>query len=94
MKVRVEYEAAPIRHVAVQCPKCKRWFYGRDIVKGSKFRGLMYEADIMFSEFHCPICNNDFGYINAYTKDRVYIEKVSSAEECYNGCLEKKEVWE
>ena len=31
--VRVEYESTPIRHIAVQCPKCGKWFKGWDIVQ-------------------------------------------------------------
>lgn len=30
MKIRVEYEATPIRHIAAQCPKCERRFDARD----------------------------------------------------------------
>ena len=31
MNVRIMYDPAPIRHIAVQCPDCERWFNGRDI---------------------------------------------------------------
>jgi hypothetical protein len=30
-KVRIEYDRIPIRHVAVQCPACEKWFHGNDI---------------------------------------------------------------
>ena len=31
--VRVEYEPLPIRHIAVQCPNCKKWFRGWEITE-------------------------------------------------------------
>lgn len=36
MKIRVEYEPIPIRHIAVQCDNCFKWFDGREIVAEEK----------------------------------------------------------
>ena len=43
MNVRVEYESTPIRHIAVQCPYCSKWFNGRDIFNGDWFKNLRYK---------------------------------------------------
>lgn len=84
MKVRVEFDPTPIRHIAIQCPKCERWFYGRDVTTDD----LYFDYQIEFAHCTCPICNRIFsGRI-------VEIEEVGSAGECYNGCLGKKVVWE
>jgi len=95
MKVRVEFEPVPIRHIAVQCPSCLKWFNGWDIVSAEHpFRDLRYAHDIEFATFHCPICDDDFGDCNPYDRTHVKIEEVGSADECYKGCLRKKETWE
>ena len=31
--VKVEYDMMPIRHIAVECPKCKKWFKGWQITE-------------------------------------------------------------
>lgn len=94
MKVRVEYESTPIRHIAVQCPNCVKWFNGRDIIDGDWLEDLRYDYQIGFATFICPLCNDEFGYANPYDRKKVDIEEVGSAEECYKGCLSKREVWE
>ena len=94
MNVRVEYESTPIRHIAVQCPHCDNWFNGRDIIDGDWLRDLMYDYQISFAKFHCPICDDNFGFDNSYDKANMNIKEVSSAEECYANCLQKKEIWE
>lgn len=94
INVRVEYENTPIRHIAVQCPSCKKWFRGKEI-SGSF---LHYDSQIKDAGFFCPICNKDFG--NGYIPDdvddlyTVTIVEVDSAQECYKDCLCKREVWE
>lgn len=91
--VRVEYECAPIRHIAVQCPRCEKWFYGSDITNDE----LSYEYQIDMAHFTCPVCENKFGRKhewNAYTAlNKPHIEEVSYPE-VYDGCLKRKVVWE
>lgn len=89
MNVRVEYDPTPIRHIAVQCPDCKRWFYGWDIVDG-EFDDLMFDYQIYFATFTCPICTKRFGGNQNATK--VYIEEVAYPE-VYDECLTRKEIW-
>ena len=89
MNVRIEYDPTPIRHIAVQCPKCEKWFHGRDITKDK----LQYECDVYYAQFECPICGKIFG-ADMYTDwDKVHIEEVPYPN-VYKDCLEKKEVWE
>lgn len=85
-KVRIEYERIPIRHVAVQCPSCEKWFHGNDITSTN----LVYEEDVKYAEFQCPLCGKEFGGIQNI--DIPDIEK-KCYPEVYEGCLEKKEVW-
>lgn len=94
MNVRVEYESTPIRHIAVQCPHCLRWFNGREVLNGDWLRDLRYDYQIHFASFNCPICNDEFGYVNSYDNNHIEIKEVGSAEECYKGCLQRKEIWE
>jgi hypothetical protein len=88
MNVRIEYDPAPIRHIAVQCPKCKKWFKGRDI---TKYR-LDYDYQVGCAYFTCPVCEASFGgdEYNDYLK--LHIEEVNYPD-VYKDCLEKKEVW-
>ena len=85
--VRVEYESTPIRHIAVQCPKCNKWFYGWDITKDD----LRYAYEINFAEFNCPICGEEFGGIQH--ADKPIIEEAGHPK-VYEGCVQKKEIWE
>lgn len=85
--VKVQYEDTPIRHIAVQCPNCNKWFRGWDIVKGD----LRYAYQINFAEFTCPICNEKFGGIQHADKPNI---KKSAYPEIYEACVKKKEVWE
>lgn len=93
---RVEYEPTPIRHIAVQCPFCDEWFRARDISNKS----LDYDYEIEFAEYHCPICDKYFssskhdssgGRIENYLPN---IEECGDADEVYEDCLTRKEVWE
>ena len=89
--VRVEYDSTPIRHIAVQCPECNKWFHGWDVVKdGNAFDILKYEHDINFVVFKCPICEKEFGGIQH--ADKPYVKECGYPE-IYDGCLERKEVW-
>ena len=92
MNVRVVYDSAPIRHIAVECPVCKKWFYGRDIADSD----LFYDYEINFATFTCPKCEATFARKDKWVDINVEIniKEVDSAEECYDGCLQKKEVWE
>ena len=93
--VRVEYECTPIRHIAVQCPKCKKWFYGSDITEDD----LTYSYQIDIATFHCPVCKTEFGYNcdNNWNplkeKDKSFIEEVSYPD-VYQDCLTQKIIWE
>lgn len=92
MNVRVEYEPTPIRHIAVQCSYCGKWFSGWDVVDSKDpLYDLRDSDDIAFAEFTCPVCGKGFGGVQ--NNDAPLIEKVGSAEECYKDCLKKKEVW-
>ena len=85
--VRVEYESTPIRHIAVQCPECKNWFRGREITKDE----LHYDSDIHYAVFKCPVCGNEFGGMQH--EDEPDIQEVGYYK-VYEGCLEKKVVWQ
>jgi predicted RNA-binding Zn-ribbon protein involved in translation (DUF1610 family) len=88
--VKVEYESTPIRHIAVQCPVCGKWFNGRDIVKGEQpFDVLRYSHDINWAEFKCPVCGEEFGGLQH--NDNANIKEVEYPE-VYDGCLEKKKL--
>lgn len=98
VNVRVEYEPALIRHIAIQCPYCKKWFQGNDITESQ----LSYDYQLNFAEFHCPVCNNSFGY-HAVKKtqygrslgqerDELLIEETDYPN-VYEDCMTKKEEW-
>lgn len=89
--VKVEYDPAPIRHIAVQCPDCKKWFYGWDIIDDYRSADLRYDYQISFATFICPVCGKEFGGI--HNADKPKIEEVSYPE-VYEGCLTRKEIWE
>ena len=80
--IRVELESAPIRHIAVECPACKRWFYGHDILK----KDTRYEYQLDGTECECPVCREEFSIISKV--------KESNYPQIYEGVLKKKEVWE
>lgn len=88
--VKVEYDMMPIRHIAVECPRCKRWFRGGQITKDS----LAEHYDIYNAKFICPLCKEEFGY-DLYNdkKDTPNIEE-SGYPDIYKDCLTKKEIWE
>lgn len=87
--VRVEYEVTPIRHIAVECPDCKKWFNGWEIVQEQY--SLKDSCDINYVVFECPICGKEFGgYQN---NDKPNIDEVGYPK-VYEGCLKRKETWE
>jgi phage FluMu protein Com len=85
VNVKVEFEPTPIRHLAIQCPKCKNWFKNGDIADV----WIYNEPELYYTEFHCPKCENTF------TIDRGD-SNVEEAEfpEFYKNCLQRKETWE
>ena len=89
MKVRIEYEAIPIRHIAVQCPNCERRFNGREITKDS----LTYDAYIYNAKFVCPVCGDHFAAKDSRGIPDVDITECDSATDVYDGCLTKTEIW-
>lgn len=91
MNVRVEYETTPIRHIAVQCPECGKWFAGRDIADMSWSGRLNYDYQISWATFTCPVCKTEFG--GRQNAENINITEVYSADECYKDCLKKKEIW-
>lgn len=95
MNVRVEYESTPIRHIAIQCPNCKNWFYGRDVTKDD----LQFDYQIRFAQCRCPMCEINFGYdpdsryYTSSNEQSVNIEETSYPE-VYKDCKLKKTIWE
>ena len=99
MNVKVVYGAAPISEIAVECPKCKRWFHGRDIT----VYPLEYEPDISNAYFKCPVCGENFtGFDDVefpgcpeltFKESNVDIETVLPSE-CYKDCVKSRAVWE
>lgn len=92
MNVRVVYEPTPIRHIAVQCPHCGKWFSGLDALVGVPSKDLRYDHDIKYADFECPVCNKEFG--NIVNGADVNIKEVYTADECYKDCLKQKVIWE
>lgn len=100
INIRVEYDPTPIRHIAIQCPHCGKWFHGYDLI--DKGEWLSYDYQIQTTTFTCPICDKIFGFdainslYSSWNKPQFEynIQEVGSAEECYKDCVTKKEVWE
>lgn len=98
INMRVEFDPTPVRHVAVQCPYCQKWFYGHDITDDE----IQFEYQLDMAKYHCPICDKDFGYraerssiYGNYARPSLNIQEVSYPE-VYQDCLEKKKTvtWE
>ena len=90
MNVRIMYDPSPIRHIAVQCPDCERWFNGRDIGD----RELVYDYELYQTQFTCPVCGKVFGS-DAYSRHRnVNVEELDSANDIYRDIYKKVERWE
>lgn len=98
VNMRVEFDPAPIRHVAIQCPHCNRWFHGSDVAPEGEW--LSYDYQLETTTFTCPVCNKTFGrdyspsFSGFCSKVEFNIKEVGSAEECYKDCLQKKVTWE
>lgn len=90
---RVEFESTPIRHVAVQCPHCDKWFNGWDIVEGDPLKELRYEHDLGFAVFYCPCCKREFSGTDDVGIDDIQVNEVSYPD-VYKNCLKRKETWE
>lgn len=90
--VKVEYDMMPIRHIAVECPKCKKWFRGWQITDDD----LTEHNDIYNAEFTCPLCKEEFGYMSSLYDGKKYIPNIkkSGYPDIYKDCLTKKEIWE
>lgn len=84
--VKIEYESVPIRHIAVQCPDCKNWFSGWDIIKSE----CRYSYQITMAECECPKCGSEFRIGN----DSNIVDGGVAFPEFYDKCLHKKETWE
>lgn len=87
VNIRVEYDSTPIRHIAVQCPRCQKWFYGNDIAKDH----IHYSYEIGITGFQCPVCDTEFGGFGDHDK---CIITESAYPEVYAGCVSKKVTWE
>lgn len=83
--IKVEYESTPIRHLAVQCPKCKNWFQGWDIIKSD----CTYDYELLGAECECPKCGNKFRI-----DYKSYVEESGDFPEFYDKCLRQKITWE
>ena len=90
MKVRVEYDATPVRHAAVQCPRCLKWFRAKDIARDN----VIYDFHIRIAQFTCPLCGKVFGGDENSNYSNVVIEECDGYSEVYKDCLKRKEVWE
>lgn len=90
--VKVEYDMMPIRHIAVECPKCKKWFKGWQITEND----LSEHNDIYNAAFTCPLCGEEFGHIMPlYGGEEWEVNiKESGYPDIYKDCLEKKYTWE
>lgn len=90
MNVRIMYDPSPIRHIAVQCPDCERWFNGRDIGD----RELVYDYELYQTQFTCPVCGKVFGP-DAYSEHRnVNVEECDRHSDVYKDIYKKVEKWE
>lgn len=90
MNVKIMYDPAPIRHIAVQCPDCKRWFNGQDIAE----KELEYGYELYNTQFTCPVCGKIFGS-SAYSDHRdVKVEECDRHSDVYKDIYRKVEKWE
>lgn len=86
VQLKVEFEPCPVRHLAIQCPDCNRWFKQTDI---TLHKWISDESDIsQFTECECPACGCKFDLGNVE-----YGEDVEFPE-FYDNCSKKKTVWE
>ena len=84
--VRIDHDPATIRHIAIQCPKCKEWFHGRDLTDEL----LTYDTDLYHVTFICPLCYTLFGKDTDY---EVCCGEEADYPEIYVGCYQKSTVF-
>jgi len=84
------YDPSPIRHIAVQCPDCERWFNGRDIGD----RELVYDYELYQTQFTCPVCGKVFGSDDRSVNRNVIIEECDRQSDVYKDIYKKVEKWE
>ena len=86
VNLKVEFESRPVKHLAIQCPDCNRWFKQTDITLK---KWISNESDIdQFTKCECPACSCKFNLGNVE-----YDENVEFPE-FYNNCAKQKTVWE
>lgn len=85
VNIKVEYESTPIRHLAVQCPDCKNWFHGYNIIEDE----CQYSYQLINAKCTCPKCGSEFKI--DYKSD---IEESGEFPEFYDKCLKQKVSWE
>ncbi len=83
--IKAEFDPAPIRHLAIQCPECKNWFVGHDILE----KHISYEYELSGSSCKCPICHAFF--VISTNSD---VDKEADFPEFYKKCKKKKTTWE
>lgn len=85
MKAKIVFETRPVRHVAIQCPNCEKWFYGYEITNDT----LRDIIDVEFAHYKCPVCGEKFNGIN-----NLDYTECADAYETYKDCLTKKVTWD
>lgn len=84
VKIKVEFDPTPIRHMAIQCPSCKKWFKQYDISDG-----ITYRHDIdSCAKCLCPACLEEFDL------EDVDIDENVSFPEFYDECAKRVVKWE
>lgn len=90
MNVRIMYDPAPTRHIAVQCPDCERWFNGRDISDSE----IEFDHELFNAQFECPVCGKIFGPDSHQNYANVVVEECGNHNEVYQDIYKKVEKWE
>lgn len=90
MNVRIMYDPSPIRHIAVQCPSCDRWFNGQDISD----REIEFDYELYHAQFECPVCGKIFGSDAYQNNANVVIEECGNHNDVYKDIYQKVEKWE
>jgi hypothetical protein len=80
--IRIEYESTPIRHLAIQCHMCKKWFVGGDIA----VEAPRYSYELLDMKCICPACNTKFTMCNFDEEDWM-------GTSVYDGVYRKKVEW-
>ena len=86
VQLKVEFESCPVRHLAIQCPDCNKWFHQADVTLKT---WISNESEINeFTKCECPVCGCKFDLGN------VEYDETVSFPEFYENCATKKVVWE